>query len=160
MRMLPIAAVLISIAGAAMANPPVDEVQNGLCLELKVDGVSKPCNNDMLLQDDGKGSLDFITGYTAERGAKKTVVDFKLTQTPDLENSYGYAFRVNGIKLMTYDDNSSITTYAATGICFMVKPNPVKAGNKNIKQDIVHMCTANLSDPNARIRKIDWKFVH
>jgi hypothetical protein len=160
MRMLPIAAALISIAGAAMANPPVDEVKNGLCLELKVDGVSKPCNNDMLLQDDGKGSLDFISGYTAERGAKKTVVDFKLTQTPDLENSYGYAFRVNAIKLMTYDDNSSVATYAATGICFMVKPNPVKAGGRNIKQDIVHMCTANLSDPNAKIRKIDWKFVH
>ena len=160
MRMLLIAAALTSCASAAMANPPLDEVQNGACLEFKVDGVSKPCNNDMLLKDDGKGSVDFITGYTAERGAKKTVVDFELTQTPDLENSYGYAFRVRGIRLMTYDDNTSTTMYPATGICFMVKPNPVKAGGKNIKQDIVHMCTANLTDPNAKIRKIDWKFVH
>ncbi|GJE61651.1 hypothetical protein [Methylobacterium trifolii] len=160
MRMLLIALAIISFAGAAVANPPIDEVQNGLCLELKVDGVTKACNNDMLLKDDGKGSLDFITGFTGERGAKKTVVDFELTQTSDLENSYGYALRIRGIKLMTYDDNTSISPYPATGICFMVKPNPVRAGNKNIRQDIVMMCTANISDSNAKIRKIDWKFVH
>lgn len=159
MRNLSIAAALTLLAGAASANEPVDKVQQGLCLELKVDGASKPCNNDMLLKDDGKGSVDFITGFTGERGAKKTVVDFELTQTPDLENSYGYAFRVRGVRLMTYDDSDSTTIYPATGICFMVKPNPVKAGGKNIRQDIVHMCTANLTDPNAKIKKIDWKFV-
>lgn len=71
MRNLSIAAALILLAGAASANEPVDKVQQGLCLELKVDGASKPCNNDMLLKDDGKGSVDFITGFVGERGRRR-----------------------------------------------------------------------------------------
>ena len=49
--------------------------------------------------------------------------------------------------------------WPATGLCFMVKPNPVRAGTTAIKQDIVVMGSASLTDTAARVRRIDWKFI-
>ena len=145
-------------SGAAWANPSVDEMKAGLCLDLKVDGQTRPCNGDLRLVDDGAGEVSFVTGYGDARTGKM-VAAFFTAQTPDLENAYGYALRVTGVTLMVYDKPDSQRLWPAGGLCFMVKPNPVRAGAKPIRQDVVVMCTANLTDKAATIRKIDWKFV-
>ena len=36
---------------------------------------------------------------------------------------------------------------------------PERAGTRSVKQDIVVMCSATLSDAKAELRKLDWKFV-
>lgn len=145
-------------AGSA-ARPASDRIHAGRCLELKVDGRDWPCNGDMRLKDDGRGTVDFITGYAGERGAARTVVDFEVRQSAELENAYGYAFRVSTLRLMAFDAPETRTAWAATGLCQMVKPNPVKAGARAVQQDIVVMCSAVPSDGRAPVKRIDWKFV-
>ncbi|GAB6841733.1 hypothetical protein HNR00_004766 [Methylorubrum rhodinum] len=145
-------------AGSA-ARSAVDTIHAGRCLELKVDGRDRPCNGDMRLKDDGGGTVDIITGYGGERGAAMTAVDFEMRQTADLENAYGYAFRVSALRLMTFDAPETRTVWAATGLCQMVKPNPVKVGASAVQQDIVVMCSAVPSDGRAPVKRIDWKFV-
>ena len=113
----------------------------------------------MRLKDDGGGTVDIITGYGGERGAAMTAVDFEMRQTADLENAYGYAFRVSALRLMTFDAPETRTVWAATGLCQMVKPNPVKVGASAVQQDIVVMCSAVPSDGRAPVKRIDWKFV-
>ncbi len=49
--------------------------------------------------------------------------------------------------------------YPATGLCFMVKPNPVRAGARAARQDVVVMCSASFTDAAAPVRRIGWKFV-
>ncbi|WP_019904149.1 hypothetical protein [Methylobacterium sp. 77] len=144
---------------AAQANPPVDEVNAGHCLELKVNGQAAPCNNDLRLVDDGKGEVTFVAGYGDGKIGAKMVVAFTTAQTPDMENAYGYALRVNSLTLMPVGAPDTQKHWPATGLCFMVKPNPVRAGTTAIKQDIVVMCSANLTDMAARVRRIDWKFI-
>lgn len=146
-------------ATGSVARPAADKIHSGLCLELKVDGRDRPCNGDLRLKDDGRGTVDFITGYGGERGAARTVVDFEVRQSADLENAYGYAFRVSALRLMTFDATETRTVWAASGLCQMVKPNPVKAGARAVQQDIVVMCSAVLSDGRAPVKRIDWKFV-
>jgi hypothetical protein len=80
-------------------------------------------------------------------------------QAPDMENAYGYALRLTNVTLMTYDKPDSQRMWKAAGLCFMVKPNPVRAGAKAVQQDIVVMCSATLAEPGAPVRRIDWKFV-
>ena len=62
--------------------------------------------------------------------------------------------------LMTYGQPDGQRMWKATGLCIMVKPNPVRAGVAAVRQDIVVMCSAVLTDPAAPVRKIDWKFVY
>lgn len=143
----------------SIVRPAADDIHTGQCLELKVDGRDRPCNGDMRLKDDGRGTVDFITGYDGERGAARTAVDFEVRQSAELENAYGYAFRVSTLRLMTSDAPRTRTVWAATGLCQMVKPNPVKAGARAVKQDIVVMCSAVPSDGRAPVKRIDWKFV-
>ncbi|CAA2105947.1 hypothetical protein MBUL_03443 [Methylobacterium bullatum] len=77
------------------------------------------------------------------------VVAFTTAQTPDMENAYGYALRVNSLTLMPVGAPDTQKHWPATGLCFMVKPNPVRAGTTAIKQDIVVMCSASLTYPGA-----------
>lgn len=101
-----------------------------------------------------------MTGYGDPKPGPKTVVAFFTAQTPDMENAYGYALRATGLTLMTYNRLDSQRLWPAGGLCFMVKPNPVRAGTVAIRQDIVVMCSAALTDAAAPVREIDWKFVY
>lgn len=139
------------------ANPAVDATKAGLCLEVKIDGRSLPCNSDFRLVDDGKGEVSFVTGYG--QGGARTVMALFTNQTPDLENAYGYALRLTAVTLMPADRPDGQRLYKANGLCFMVKPNPVRAGAQAVRQDVVVMCSANLADAAAPVRRIDWKFV-
>lgn len=56
---------------------------------------------------------------------------------------------------MTYGQPEGQRMWKATGLCIMVKPNPVPAGVAAVRQDIVVMCSAVLTDPAAPVRKID-----
>ena len=154
--MLPL--VLLA-ANPAQANPPVDETKSGACLELKLDGRLAPCNGDFRFVDDGRGEISFVTGYGDGRGTPKTVLALFTAQAPDMENAYGYALRLTNVTLMTYDKPDSQRMWKAAGLCFMVKPNPVRAGAKAVRQDIVVMCSATLAEAGAPIRRTDWKFV-
>ncbi len=51
-------------------------------------------------------------------------------QRPTLENAYGYALRLTNVTLMTNDKPDSQRMWKAAGLCFMVKPNPVRAGRE------------------------------
>jgi hypothetical protein len=155
--MLPLALLLAT--QPAQANPPVDQIKEGRCLELKVDGQAKSCNDDFRLVDNGRGEVNFVTGYNDGRGSPKTVVALFTTQAPDMENAYGYALRLSHVTLMPSAAPASQRMWKATGLCFMVKPNPVRAGTQAIRQDIVVLCSAQLADPAAGVRRIDWKFV-
>lgn len=150
--------MLLLAGSATRANPSIDETKAGLCVELKVDGQTRPCNGDFRLVDDGEGEVSFVTGY-GEARTGKTVVAFFTTQTPDMENAYGYALRIGSVNLMPVGAPDKQRIWPASGLCFMVKPNPVRAGASAIRQDVVVMCTANLTDKAATVRKIDWKFV-
>lgn len=156
--MLPLSLLLLA-AHPARANPPVDEIKSGGCLELKLDGKPVSCNHDFRLVDDGKGEIDFVTGYRAAQAKPEMVVNFATAQKPDMENAYGYALRLTHVTLMTVGAPNQQRHWSATGLCFMVKPNPVRAGATSIKQDIVVMCSAALADAGAPMRRIDWKFV-
>ena len=158
--MLQAALLSTVLAQPLAANEPVDGIERGACLELKVDGISRPCSNDMRLSDDGKGTVDLITGFLGTSGPRKTVLNFVTAQRADMENSYGYALRVTAVRTMTYDEPASRITQPATGLCFMVKPNPTRAGARAVKQDIVIMCTAIVSDAGSPVKKFDWKFVY
>lgn len=150
---------LLLAAHPAWANPPVDEVKQGGCLELRLDGISTPCNDDFRLVDDGAGEVSFVTGYGDGRSAPKTVLALFTAQATDMENDYGYALRLTGVTLMTYSRPDGQRMWKASGLCFLVKPNPVRAGVPAIRKDIVVMCSASLADASAPVRKIDWKFV-
>ncbi len=150
-------ALLLLAAHPAQANPAVDATKAGLCLELKVDGRNQPCNTDFRLVDDGKGEVSFVTGYG--QGNARTVMALFTRQTPDLENAYGYALRLTAVTLMPADRPDNQRLYPATGLCFMVKPNPVRAGARAVREDVVVMCSASLTDTAAPVRRIDWKFV-
>ncbi|RVU14179.1 hypothetical protein [Methylobacterium oryzihabitans] len=154
---LPLALVLAILP--AWAKQPVDEIKSGGCLELKIDDRPTPCNHDFRLIDDGQGEVSFVTGYGDGRGAPKTVLALFTAQTPDMENAYGYALRLTSITLMTYDKPHTERVWKAAGLCFLVKPNPVRVAAKLIRQDIVAMCSATLADASAPVRRIDWKFV-
>ena len=156
--MLPLALLLLA-AYPARANPPVDDMKSGGCLELKLDGRPTPCNHDFRFVDDGKGEISFLTGYGDGRGAPKTVLALFTAQAPDMENAFGYALRLTNVTLMTYDRPTTQRMWKAAGLCFLVKPNPVRAGGKLVQQDIVVMCSATLADPGAPVRRIDWKLV-
>ncbi|MGU3662593.1 hypothetical protein ACLBX9_00165 [Methylobacterium sp. A49B] len=151
--------LLLLAAHPARANPPVDEVKQGGCLELKLDGKPAPCNPDFRLVDDGAGEVSFVTGYGDGWSATKTVLALFTTQAPDMENAYGYALRLTNVTLMTYDKPTTQRMWKAAGLCFLVKPNPVRAGARAVRQDIVVMCSATLADTGAPVRRIDWKFV-
>lgn len=151
---------LLLAAHPAWTNTPVDEVRQGGCLELRLDGKPTPCNNDFRLVDDGAGEVSFVTGYVDSRSAPKTVLALFTAQAPDMENAYGYALRITNVTLMTYGKPDGQRMWPAGGLCFMVKPNPVRAGTVAIRQDIVVMCSAALTDAAAPVRKIDWKFVY
>ncbi|GJE41588.1 hypothetical protein [Methylobacterium soli] len=155
--MLPLGLLLLAIH-PAQANPPVDETKSGGCLELKLDGRPTPCNHDFRFVDDGKGEISFVTGYGDGRAAPKTVLALFTAQTPDMENAYGYALRLTNVTLMTYDKPASQRMWKAAGLCFLVKPNPVRAGAKAVRQDIVVMCSATLADAGVPVRRVDWKF--
>ncbi|KQO90893.1 hypothetical protein ASF36_21925 [Methylobacterium sp. Leaf90] len=155
---LPLGLLLLA-AHPAQANPPVDEIKSGGCLELKVDGKPASCNQDFRLVDDGKGEVNFVTGYRAAQAKPEMVINFATAQTPDMENAYGYALRLMHVTLMTVGAPNQQRHWPVTGLCFMVKPNPVRAGTTSIKQDIVVMCSAALADAGAPMRRIDWKFV-
>ncbi|AMB47581.1 hypothetical protein [Methylobacterium sp. AMS5] len=150
---------LLLAAHPARANPSVDEIKSGGCLELKVDGKPASCNHDFRLVDDGKGEIDFVIGYRAAQAKPGMVVNFATAQTPDMENAYGYALRVTHVTLMTVGAPNQQQHWPAKGLCFLVKPNPVRAGATPIKQDIVVMCSAALADAGAPMKRIDWKFV-
>lgn len=160
MRALMPLGLLLLAAHPARANPPVDDMNSGRCLELKVNGKSTVCNHDFRLVDDGKGEISFVTGYGDGRAAPKTVVALFTAQTPDLENAYGYALRVTNVTLMTDGQPDGQRMWKATGLCFMVKPNPVRAGAQAVRQDIVVMCSATFADAGAPLRRLDWKFVY
>lgn len=116
------------IGTVAYANPPVDEIKRGLCLDLKVNGTLTPCNHSLRLVDDGRGSVTFVTGYGEGRREPKTVAGFATTQTPDMENAYGYALRVTGVTLMAAGAAADTQReHVATGLCFMVKPSTFQA---------------------------------
>lgn len=151
--------LLLLAAHPAQANPPVDEVKRGGCLELKLDGKTTRCNNDFRLVDDGAGEVSFVTGYGDGRSAPKTVLALFTAQAPDMENAYGYALRLTNVTLMTYGKPDGQRMWKAAGLCFLVKPNPVRAGSTAVQQDIVVMRSASLTDGGAPVRKIDWKFV-
>lgn len=151
--------LMLLAANPARANPPVDEVKNGGCLELKLDGKPTHCNNDVRLVDDGAGEVSFVTGYGDGRAASKTVLALFTAQAPDMENAYGHALRLTNVTLMTYGKPDGQRMWKAAGPCFLVKPNPVRAGATAIRQDIVVMCSATLADAAAPMRRIDWKFV-
>ena len=153
-------ALMLLTAHPARANPPVDETKAGACLELKLDGRSSSCSHDFRLVDDGTGEVSFVTGYGDGRVAPKTVLALFTAQTSDMENTYGYALRLTNVTLMTYGQPDSQRVLKATGLCFMVKPNPIRAGAAAIRQDIVVMCSAALTHPASPVRKIDWKFVY
>lgn len=160
MKRMMIALALAMLSGeAAQAIPPVDDVNAGHCLELKINGQATPCNNDLRLVDDDKGEVTFVTGYGDGKSGAKMVVAFTTAQKPDMENTYGYTLRVNSLILMPVSAPDTQKHWPATGLCFMVKPNPVRAGTTAIKQDIVVMCSASLTDTAARVRRIDWKFI-
>lgn len=159
-RTMLVLALALPAAGAAWANPPVETVNRGACLELKVDGKPAPCNGDFRLVDDGAGEVSLVTGYGDGRAAPKTVAAFFTAQAPNMENAYGYALRVTGVTLMPHDRPDNQRLWKAGGLCFLVKPNPVRAGATAIRQDIVVMCTANFADAAAPVRRIDWKFVY
>ncbi len=65
-------ALLLLAAHPAQANPAVDATMAGLCLELKVNDRSLPCNNDFRLVDDGKREVSFVTGYG--QGSARTLM--------------------------------------------------------------------------------------
>ena len=113
---------LVLLAGPVQANPPVDEMKKGLCLDLRVNDKVKPCNNDLRLVDDGRGEVMFVTGYGETRAAPTSVLAFTTAQTPDMENAYGYALRITSVTLMAYDKPVTQRVHPATGLCFMVKP--------------------------------------
>lgn len=146
-------------SGALAANPPVDEVKNGRCLEMKVDGRVTPCNSDMRFVDDGKGTVHLVSGYGDSGVETRTVMSFKTTQAPDMENAYGYALRVTNVTLMPSAAPERQRHSPATGLCFLVKPHPMRVVTKAIRQDIVVPCSATLNDEAAHVRKLDWKFV-
>ena len=156
--MLPLALLPLA-AHPARANPPVDETKSGGCLELKLDGRPTPCNHDFRLVDDGKGEVNFVTGFREGQTKPEMVVNFTTTQAPDMDNAYGYALRLTNVTLMTVGAPDRQRHWPAKGICFLVKPNPVRAGAKAVRQDIVVMCSANLTEAAAPMRRIDWKFV-
>lgn len=151
---------LVLLTGSARANPPVDDIKSGICLELKIDGRTKPCNGDFRLVDDGAGEVSLTIGYGEPKAGPKTVVALFTEQKPDMENAYGYALRVTSVTLMIYDRPDDQRLWPAGGLCFMVKPDPVRAGTAAIRQDIVAMCSAALTDKAAPIQQIDWKFVY
>ncbi|CAA2144331.1 MULTISPECIES: hypothetical protein [Methylobacterium] len=66
-------ALAMRSAEAALANPPVDDVNAGHCLELKINGQAASCNNDLRLVDDGKTGVKMVVGFTT-------------AQTPDMKN--------------------------------------------------------------------------
>ncbi|MGF3027923.1 hypothetical protein ACQVP2_34665 [Methylobacterium aquaticum] len=154
---LPLAFVLAVLP--AWAHQPVDETKSGGCLELKIDGRPTSCNHDFRLVDDGQGEVNFVTGYRETSARPEIVVNFATAQAPDMENAYGYALRLTNVTLMTVGAPDRQRHWPAKGLCFMVKPNPVRAGTKAVRQDIVVMCSANLVDASAPVRRIDWKFV-
>ncbi len=154
---LPLAFVLAVLP--ALAKQPVDETKSGGCLELKIDGRPTPCNHDFRFVDDGQGEISFVTGYGDGRAAPKTVLALFTAHTPDMENAYGYALRLTNVTLMDYDRPTTQRMWKATGLCFLVKPNPVRAGAQAVRQDIVVMCSTTLPDAATPVRRIDWKFV-
>ncbi|KOX53562.1 hypothetical protein ADL19_15830 [Streptomyces purpurogeneiscleroticus] len=83
MRAMPSLALMLLAIQPALANPPVDEIKSGGCLELKLDGRPTPCNHDFRFVDDGKGEVSFVTGYGDGRAAPKTVLALFTAQTPD-----------------------------------------------------------------------------
>ncbi|MDP4006321.1 hypothetical protein [Methylobacterium sp. NEAU K] len=153
--MLPLALLLLA-AHPARANPPVDETKFGGCLALKLDGRPTPCNHDFRLADDGKGEVNFVTGYREAQAKPEMVVNFATAQAPYMENAYGYALRLTH---MTVGAPERQRHWPAKGLCFLVKPNPVQADTKAVRQDIVAMCSATLADVGTPMRRIDWKFV-
>lgn len=159
-RTLMTLALILLADHPARANPLVDETKAGGCLELKLDGRPTSCNHDFRLVDDGAGEVSFVTAYGDGRIDLKTVLALFTAQTSDMENAYGYALRLTNVTLITYGQPDGQRMWNAAGLCFMVKPNPVRAGAEAIRQDIVVMCSAALTDPAAPVRKIDWKFVH
>lgn len=156
--MLPLALLLLA-AHPARANPPVDDIKSGGCLELKLDGRTTLCNHDFRLVDDGQGEISFVTGYGDGWGVPKMVLALFTAQAPDMENAYGYALRLTNVVMMTYDRPTTQRMWKAAGLCYLVKPNPVRAGAQAVRQDIVVMCSAMLADAGAPVRRIDWKFV-
>lgn len=60
--------------------------------------------------------------------------------------------------MIPFDKPAGQRMWKATGLCFMIKPNPVRAGTQAVRQDIVVACSARLSDAAAPVRRIDWKF--
>jgi hypothetical protein len=148
-------ALVLLAGGPARANPPVDDINSETCLELKIDGRTKSCNGDFRLVDGGTGEVSLTTGYGDPKADPKTVVAFFTEQKPSMENAYGYALRVTSVTLMTYDRPDDQRLWPAGGLCFMVKPNPLRAWTAAIRHDIVVMCSAALTDKSAPIRKID-----
>lgn len=153
-------ALVLLAGGPTKANPPVDKINSGVCLELKVDGRIAPCNGDFRRVDDGAGEVSLMTFYGDPKAGPKAVVAFFTEQTPDIENAFGYALRATGVTLMTHDRPDRQRLWSTGGLCFMVKPNPVWVGTVAIRQDIVVMCSAALTDAAAPVRKTDWKFVY
>jgi hypothetical protein len=146
--LLPLGLLLLA-AHQAHANPPVDETKTGGCLELKLDGRPTPCNHDFRLVDDGNGEVSFVTGYGDGKTAPKTVLALFTAQALDMENAYGYALRLTDVTLMTYGRPDGQRRWKAAGLCFLVKPNPVRAGAQAVRQDIVVMCSASLADASV-----------
>lgn len=159
MRVMLLLAQLLLAAYPAWATPPVDETKSGGCLELKLDGRPTPCNNDFRLVDDGKGEVNLVTGYREAQAKLEMVVNFATAQAPDMENTYGYALRLTHVTLMTVGSPDRQQHWPAKGLCFLVKPSPMRAGMKAMRQDIVVMCSATLADTGAPMQQIDWKFV-
>lgn len=157
---IPMMLGLLLAAGPAWANPPVDEMHDGGCLELKLDGKPTPFNHTLRLVDDGAGEGSFVTGYGDGQGTAKTVLALFTAQARDMENAYGYALRLTEVTLMPFDKPAGQRMWKAAGLCFIVKPNPVRPSTQAVRQDIVVACPAHLSDAAAPpVRRIDWKFV-
>ncbi|KQO73440.1 hypothetical protein [Methylobacterium sp. Leaf89] len=150
---------LVLAVSPAWANPPVDETETGGCLELKLDGRPASCNHDFRLVDDGKGEVNFVTGYREGQAKPEMVVNFATAQVLNMENAYGYALGLTHVTLMTVGAPDQQRHWPAKGLCFLVKPSPVRAGAKAVQQDVVVMCSATMSDASAPVHRIDWKFV-
>lgn len=110
--------VLLPLAAHPVrANPPANETKSGGCLELKLDGRSTPCNHDFLFVDNGRGEVNFVTGYRGGQTKPEMVVNFATAQAPDMENAYGYALRLTHVTLMTVGDPDRQRHWPAKGLC-------------------------------------------
>lgn len=106
--------------------------------------------------------IDCLGVRTDERRFLDTITCPQRYGTADALNSQSQAAADDALPLltlMTYDRPTSQRMWKAAGLCFLVKPNPVRAGAQAVRQDIVVLCSATLADAGAPVRRIDWKFV-